>query len=140
MPSLASRGTVFSFRSVRTVKAIARPRAPENSPPEFGINEPRDILMLSSPDARLADRTHPGGKAVRIALIALPFIQIPPKFYGGTELFIANLAEGLKDLGHEVVVYADGESHMPVEVRWLYPEGQWPIRASGRLRTSFPTI
>ena len=30
---------------------------------------------------------------MRIALIAPPFIKIPPRFYGGTELFIANLAD-----------------------------------------------
>ncbi len=65
---------------------------------------------------------------MRIALIAPPFIQIPPKRYGGTELFLASLAQGLKKLGHEVVVYANGESEIPVEVRWLYAEAQWPIQ------------
>jgi len=69
-----------------------------------------------------------GGKPMRIALIAPPFIQIPPKRYGGTELFLASLAQGLKKLGHEVVVYANGESDIPVEVRWLYPTAQWPIK------------
>ena len=33
---------------------------------------------------------------MRIALIAPPFIAVPPKDYGGTELFVAQLAEGLK--------------------------------------------
>jgi len=65
---------------------------------------------------------------MRIALIAPPFIKIPPRFYGGTELFIANLAEGLKKFGHDVVVYANGESNVGVEVRWLYPEHEWPIK------------
>jgi len=46
---------------------------------------------------------------MRIALIASPFISIPPTFYGGTELFISHLAEGLKKFGHDVVVYAIGE-------------------------------
>jgi glycosyltransferase involved in cell wall biosynthesis len=65
---------------------------------------------------------------MRIALIAPPFIQIPPTRYGGTELFLASLAQGLKELGHEVVVYANGESAIPVELRWLYAEAQWPIK------------
>ena len=30
---------------------------------------------------------------MRIALIASPFISVPPKKYGGTELFISQLAE-----------------------------------------------
>ena len=29
---------------------------------------------------------------MRVALIAPPFIPVPPKVYGGTELFIAELA------------------------------------------------
>jgi len=65
---------------------------------------------------------------MRIALIAPPFIQIPPQRYGGTELFLASLAKGLHKQGHEVVVYTNGESRIPVEVRWLYPNAQWPIK------------
>ena len=65
--------------------------------------------------------------AIRIALIAPPFISVPPKRYGGTELFVANLARGLTKLGHDVVVYANGESELPVEVRWIYATAQWPI-------------
>jgi len=65
---------------------------------------------------------------MRIALIAPPFICVPPKRYGGTELFVAQLAVGLKTLGHDVVVYANGESTVEVETRWLYEKGEWPIR------------
>ena len=65
---------------------------------------------------------------IRIALIAPPFIAVPPARYGGTELFIAHLAEGLQDRGHDVVVYANGESEIGVEVRWLYPHNHWPIK------------
>ena len=64
---------------------------------------------------------------MRIALIAPPFISIPPKLYGGTELFIAHLAEGLKRNGFDVVVYANGESRVGVEVRSLYPKSEWPL-------------
>jgi hypothetical protein len=51
-----------------------------------------------------------GISLVKIALIAAPFIAVPPTDYGGTELFVAHLAEGLQDAGAEVVVYANGES------------------------------
>jgi glycosyltransferase involved in cell wall biosynthesis len=66
--------------------------------------------------------------SVRVAIIAPPFISVPPKVYGGTELFIAQLAKGLHKLGLEVVVYANGESTVDAETRWLFPKGQWPIR------------
>ena len=65
---------------------------------------------------------------MRIALIAPPFIPIPPKRYGGTELFVASLAQGLKKLGRDVVVYTNGESEIPVEIHSLYPKAQWPIK------------
>lgn len=66
---------------------------------------------------------------MRIALIVPPFISVPPKRYGGTELFAAQLAEGLDRLGFDVVVYTNGESTVGVEKRWIYPESLWPINA-----------
>ena len=45
---------------------------------------------------------------MRVALIAPPFIPVPPVEYGGTELFIAQLATGLRAEGLEVVVYTNG--------------------------------
>jgi glycosyltransferase involved in cell wall biosynthesis len=64
---------------------------------------------------------------MRIALIVPPFIPVPPTRYGGTELFAANLAVGLDQLGIEVVVYTNGESTVPVEKRWIYPKSKWPL-------------
>ncbi len=65
---------------------------------------------------------------MKIALIAPPFIAVPPADYGGTELFVAQLAEGLQELGHQIVVYANGESKISVECRWTYEHSQWPIK------------
>jgi glycosyltransferase involved in cell wall biosynthesis len=64
---------------------------------------------------------------MRVALIAPPFIPVPPRKYGGTELFVAQLAEGLQKQGIEVVVYTNGESTVDTERRWLYEKQQWPI-------------
>jgi glycosyltransferase involved in cell wall biosynthesis len=73
---------------------------------------------------------------MKIALIAPPFIAVPPRKYGGTELFIAELAQGLQLQGVEVTVYANGESTIDAPVRWLYPKGHWPPRdeAEGALQ------
>jgi len=65
---------------------------------------------------------------MRIALIAPPFIPVPPRAYGGTELFVAHLAEGLRQHGIDVVVYANGESTVDVELKSLYPQSQWPLQ------------
>lgn len=64
---------------------------------------------------------------MRVGLIAAPFIPVPPRHYGGTELFVANLAEGLQLRGIDVVVYSNGESMLNVENRYLYPKMEWPV-------------
>jgi glycosyltransferase involved in cell wall biosynthesis len=64
---------------------------------------------------------------MRIALIAPPFIAVPPANYGGTELFIALLARGLHARDHDVIVYANGQSRLPCRVRWRYPWTDWPL-------------
>jgi glycosyltransferase involved in cell wall biosynthesis len=65
---------------------------------------------------------------MKVALIAAPFIAVPPADYGGTELFVAHLAEGLQKQGVDVVVYANGEATVNAERRWLYEHSQWPIK------------
>jgi glycosyltransferase involved in cell wall biosynthesis len=69
---------------------------------------------------------------LRIAVIAAPFIAVPPAEYGGTELFVAQLAEGLAKANVEAVVYANGESTVQAERRWLYEHSQWPIKQPER--------
>jgi glycosyltransferase involved in cell wall biosynthesis len=64
---------------------------------------------------------------MRVALVASPFISIPPSRYGGTELFISNLAEGLERRGIDAVVYCNGESTVQAEKRWCYPKAEWPL-------------
>lgn len=66
---------------------------------------------------------------MRVALIAPPFIPVPPATYGGTELFVAQLAESLLERGHDVTVFANGESTVRCTRRWTFPEKDWPPRA-----------
>lgn len=69
---------------------------------------------------------------MHIAIIGPPFIEVPPRRYGGTELFIANLACGLHAAGHDVTVYANGESSLPCRVKWRYRKSDWPPDGSMR--------
>jgi glycosyltransferase involved in cell wall biosynthesis len=69
---------------------------------------------------------------MRVALVAPPFISVPPTRYGGTELFLALLARGLVALGHEPVVYANGASRVAAELRWIFSEDDWPIADQSR--------
>jgi len=43
---------------------------------------------------------------IKIAVIAPPWISVPPPRYGGIELVVYNLVEGLTALGHEVLLFA----------------------------------
>jgi glycosyltransferase involved in cell wall biosynthesis len=63
---------------------------------------------------------------MRIALISTPFVAVPPRQYGGTELVVHELAEGLVERGHEVVLFATGDSRTSAELRALYDDAQWP--------------
>ena len=64
---------------------------------------------------------------MRIALVAPPFISVPPPAYGGTELFIAHLADELIERGHDVILYANGESRTDAELRYVYAGSRWPL-------------
>jgi glycosyltransferase involved in cell wall biosynthesis len=68
---------------------------------------------------------------MRVALVASPFIPVPPQRYGGTELFVASLAEGLSQRGISTVVYANGASTVNAEVRWRYKHSDWPLQNEG---------
>lgn len=65
---------------------------------------------------------------MKVGLVAPPFIAVPPADYGGTELFVAHLAEGLSKRGLQVVVFANGESTVATQVQSLYQRSLWPIK------------
>jgi glycosyltransferase involved in cell wall biosynthesis len=67
---------------------------------------------------------------MRIGIVVPPFISVPPERYGGTELFVAQLAEGLQARGHHPIVYTVGSSQVRCETRWRQPTGRWPIESA----------
>jgi glycosyltransferase involved in cell wall biosynthesis len=62
---------------------------------------------------------------VRIALVSTPFVSVPPRGYGGTELVIHALARALLRAGHDVTVFATGDSRAP-GLRALFDRPVWP--------------
>ena len=61
---------------------------------------------------------------MRIGLVAPPWTPIPPRLYGGIELVVDQLARGLQDAGHEVLLFATGDSTCPVPRKWVLPEAE----------------
>lgn len=47
---------------------------------------------------------------MKIAILAPPYLPIPPDGYGGVERVIYNLTEGLVKKGHRVILFAPGDS------------------------------
>lgn len=58
---------------------------------------------------------------MRIAILAPVEEAVPPRTYGGTELVVYNLAEELVACGHEVAVYASGDSTTSAKLEPVYP-------------------
>ena len=63
---------------------------------------------------------------MRVSIVSTSAVDVPPRAYGGTERFLADLAEGLVERGHEVVVYATGRSRPAGHLRWHFEEPIWP--------------
>lgn len=59
-------------------------------------------------------------------MVSTPFVPVPPPRYGGTELIVAALVEGLAGAGHELTLFSCGGSSAPCEVRALYDAPRWP--------------
>lgn len=69
---------------------------------------------------------------LRVGLVAPPWVPVPPPGYGGSEVVIDLLARGLSGAGHEVTLFATGDSTCPVPRKWLYPDAlgtQGPLEA-----------
>ncbi len=58
---------------------------------------------------------------MRIAQLAPTFERVPPRAYGGTELIVHLLTEELVARGHEVTLFASGDSLTSAELRSVTP-------------------
>jgi glycosyltransferase involved in cell wall biosynthesis len=68
---------------------------------------------------------------MKIAQVAPLFESVPPKAYGGTERVVSYLTEALVELGHEVTLYASGDSTtsarlVPIVARSLRTDRRHP--------------
>lgn len=60
---------------------------------------------------------------MRIAQIAPLAESVPPRLYGGTERVVSSLTEELVALGHDVTLFASGDSRTSAELVPCVPEG-----------------
>lgn len=58
---------------------------------------------------------------MKIAQVAPLFEAVPPKFYGGTERVVSFLTEALVAMGHEVTLFASGDSITSAKLEPVWP-------------------
>jgi glycosyltransferase involved in cell wall biosynthesis len=75
---------------------------------------------------------------MRILQVAPPWFTVPPQGYGGTELVVASLTEGLVTAGHEVTLLASGGSATHARLRTFYD--QPPSEALGDAVVELPHV
>jgi glycosyltransferase involved in cell wall biosynthesis len=63
---------------------------------------------------------------VKIAQIAPPWVAVPPKGYGGIELIVSLLADGLVDRGHDVTLFATGDSETKATLEYAFEAAPGP--------------
>lgn len=59
---------------------------------------------------------------MKIAVTSPPWIPVPPSGYGGIEKVVSNVVEGLVKKGHDVTLYATGDSKTAAKLEYLYPK------------------
>lgn len=64
-------------------------------------------------------------ESLKVGLLAPPWAAIPPASYGGTEAVVCQLAQGLTAAGHEVLLYATGDSTAPVPTAYGMATADW---------------
>lgn len=73
------------------------------------------------PDLQIISAVNAMKKKLKIAQLA-PFEErVPPKKYGGTELVVYNLTEGLVKYGHCVTLFASGDSRTSAKLFSILP-------------------
>ncbi len=57
---------------------------------------------------------------LRIAVISPVWFPVPPTGYGGIEWIVSLLADGLVEVGHDVTLFASGDSRTRAQLAWVW--------------------
>jgi glycosyltransferase involved in cell wall biosynthesis len=61
---------------------------------------------------------------MKIAQVSSPWVSTPPRTYGGTEVIVSSLTEGLVNRGHDVTLFATHDSQTQAHLQaWAAPAG-----------------
>ncbi len=74
-------------------------------------------------------------EAMRIAVLSPVWFRVPPTGYGGIEWVVSLLADGLVEAGHDVTLFASGDSLTKAKLEFVYE-----LPPSDRLGRSVPDL
>ena len=72
---------------------------------------------------------------LRIAVLAPVWFSVPPTGYGGIEWIVSLLADGLVDAGHDVTLFASGDSQTKAKLSAVFEQA--PSHLIGQAETEF---
>ena len=79
-------------------------------------------------------------RALKIAQVAPIAERVPPKKYGGTERVVHALTEELVRRGHEVTLFASGDSETTARLESVYPRSLREAKLKDPYGTNFWTL
>lgn len=147
-PATPSDGAEPRQPEERLLAAPDRPTSGEPNPREPAVvgarPEARSVGRTDGRDGRAILAPSPAGRVrvdvdrpLKIALIAPPLVPVPPPRYGGTERVVAALAAELERRGHEVTVFAAGDSRPAGRLVPVLPESVWSTGYRGDVTAHF---
>jgi glycosyltransferase involved in cell wall biosynthesis len=79
---------------------------------------------------------------LRVAVLSPCWFPVPPTRYGGVELIVALLADGLADAGHQATLFASGDSRTRAELVavWDTAPSEWIGHSYWELRHALAAI
>ena len=77
---------------------------------------------------------------MRIAQVSPPWLAVPPKGYGGIEWVVALLADGLTESGHDVTLFATGDSTTKAKLEFVFAQAPGPAAINDIWHDSVQTM
>src|SRR3954451_11118147 len=78
--------------------------------------------------------------SMRIAEVAPPWLAVPPRGYGGIEWVVAMTADGLVERGHEVTLFATGDSSSKAHLEYLFEHAPGPAEINSQWLDTAPSL
>src|ERR1700730_1538830 len=101
----------------------------------FGCPKKRHRNLSAGNDVGGESWVRAGAKPMKIAQIAPLVESVPPRLYGGTERIVSYLSDELVNLGHNVTLFASGDS---VTSAKLVPCASMALRLDANVRDPIP--